>query len=91
MSTAALVEVVRRDLERNTSVAEVQRIVAAAIEAVKQGVSETRSARLLGFGTFKIAVRKARIGVKSKTRAQVKIEASNTIKFIPGKAFRELL
>ena len=66
MSKAALVEVVRRNLERNTSVAEAKRIVAAVIEAVKQGVSETRSARLLGFGTFKMAVRKARMGVNPR-------------------------
>ena len=46
---------------------------------------------MLGLGTSNIAVRKACRDVTPMTRAQVKIEASNTIKFIPGKVFGELL
>ena len=42
-------------------------------------------------GTSKIAVRKARRDGNPTTRAQVNIEASNTIKLIPGKVFGELL
>ena len=73
------------------SLAQAERTVAAVIEGIKCGVRDTRRVRLLGFGTFRIAARKARTGVNPKTRVKIKIKASNTIRFVPGKAFKDLL
>jgi DNA-binding protein HU-beta len=52
---------------------------------------DAKSVQLVGFGTFKIATRKARAGVNPKTGAKIKIKATKTVKFVPGKAFKELL
>ena len=57
----------------------------------KQGVKKTKSVQLIGFGTFKIATRKARMGVNPKTGAKIKIKASKTVKFVPGAAFKKIL
>ena len=60
------------------------------INGIKTGV-KTKSVQLIGFGTFKIATRKARRGVNPKTGAKIKIKASKTVKFVPGAAFKKIL
>ena len=52
---------------------------------------KTKTVQLVGFGTFKIATRKVRTGVNPKTGEKIKIKASKTVKFVPGKGFKELL
>lgn len=91
MSKAELVEVVKKYLGGKVSVAQAERTIAAVIEGVKQGVKKDGSVRLLGFGTFRIAARKARTGVNPKTRAEIQIKANKTIKFLAGKGFKEVL
>jgi DNA-binding protein HU-beta len=91
MSKAELIRAVKDRLGEQASLAQAERTVAAVIEGIRRGVKDTARVRLLGFGTFRIAARKARAGVNPKTRAEIRIKASNTIKFVPGKAFRELL
>jgi DNA-binding protein HU-beta len=43
---------------------------------------------LVGFGTFSKVRRKARKGRNPQTGATIKIKASNTVKFKPGKALK---
>lgn len=87
----ALVEAVQKSLGKETSKAEAERAVNAVIDAIKIGVKKTKTVQLIGFGTFKVASRKARIGVNPKTGAKIKIKASKTVKFVAGKAFKESL
>ena len=91
MSKAELVEAVQKSLGKEASAAQAERIVVAVVEGIKTGVKKTKSVQLVGFGTFKIATRKARAGVNPKTGAKIRIKASKTVKFVPGKAFKELL
>jgi DNA-binding protein HU-beta len=44
---------------------------------------------IVGFGTFSKGRRKARKGRNPQTGATIKIKASNTVKFKPGKALKE--
>jgi DNA-binding protein HU-beta len=44
---------------------------------------------LVGFGTFSKVRRKARRGRNPQTGEIIKIKASNTVKFKPGKALKE--
>ena len=44
---------------------------------------------LVGFGTFSKARRKARKGRNPQTGATIKIKASNTVRFKPGKALKD--
>jgi len=43
-----------------------------------------------GFGTYKIAKRKARIGRNPRTGEQIQIAASQKVKFLPAKALKEM-
>jgi DNA-binding protein HU-beta len=44
-----------------------------------------------GFGGFKVVQRKARVGRNPQTGKEIKIPASKTAKFTPGKALKESL
>jgi nucleoid DNA-binding protein len=72
----------------SASKAEAERAVNAVIDGIKAGVKKTKSVQLIGFGTFKVATRKARKGINPKTGAPIKIKASKTVKFVAGKAFK---
>jgi DNA-binding protein HU-beta len=91
MSKAELVEAVQKSLGKEASAAQAERIVVAVVEGIKTGVKKAKSVQLVGFGTFKVANRKARTGVNPKTGEKIRIKASKTVKFVPGKAFKELL
>jgi nucleoid DNA-binding protein len=85
----ALIESVQKTL--GTSKADAERAVNAVIDGIKIGVKKTKSVQLIGFGTFKVASRKARVGVNPKTGEKIKIKASKTVKFVAGKALKELV
>jgi DNA-binding protein HU-beta len=91
MSKAELVATVQKSLGKEASSAQAERTVDAVIEGFKLGVKKTKSVQLIGFGTFKIATRKARMGVNPKSGEKIKIKARKTVKFLPGKAFKQIL
>ena len=48
------------------------------------------SVKIAGFGTYKVAKRKARIGRNPRTGEQIQIAASQKVKFLPAKALKEV-
>jgi len=44
---------------------------------------------LVGFGTFKVAQKKARKGRNPQTGAEIKIKAKKVPRFVPGKALKD--
>ena len=74
-----------------SSKADAERAVNAVIDGIKAGVKKTKNVQLIGFGTFKVATRKARKGVNPKTGETIKIKASKTVKFVAGKAFKSAI
>jgi nucleoid DNA-binding protein len=91
MTKAELVKAVQKSLGKEASAAQAERIVVAVVEGIKTAIKKTASVQLVGFGTFKIATRKARTGVHPRTGEKIKIKASKTVKFVPGRAFKEIL
>lgn len=90
MNKVALIESVQKSLG-GISKADAERAVNAVIDGIKSGIKKTKSVQLIGFGTFKVASRKARTGVNPKTGAKIKIKASKTVKFVAGKALKATL
>lgn len=91
MSKAELVAFIQKSLGKDISAAQAERTLAAVLDGIKAGVKKTKSVQLIGFGTFKVASRKARLGVNPKTGEKIKIKASKTVKFVVGKSFKEIL
>jgi len=89
MNKAELVEAVQKSL--SSSKADAERAVVAVIDSVKGGLKKGKPVQLIGFGTFKVVNRKARLGVNPKTGEKIKIKASKTVKFSVGKDLKSKL
>ncbi|MBR3930602.1 MAG: HU family DNA-binding protein [Alphaproteobacteria bacterium] len=63
----------------------------AFINVVTKVLKKKGEVRLVGFGTFATAKRKATTGRNPQTGAAIKIPASTQPKFKPGKALKEAL
>ena len=88
MNKAELVEHIQGEFE---SKAKAERAVNSVIEAVKNGIKQNGKVQLVGFGTFTIKKRKARTGRNPQTGDQIKIKASRTVGFKPGKTLKDPL
>jgi len=65
------------------------RAVDALVEAVTGAMRNGDPITLVGFGTFSIRERAARTGRNPRTGEQIKIPASKTPVFKPGKALKD--
>lgn len=68
---------------------EAQAAVDTTIKAITGALAGKDSVTLVGFGTFKVANRKARKGRNPQTGKEINIPARNVPKFVPGKALKE--
>ena len=89
VNRAQLVEKIQKELGGDTSKACADRALAAVINSIKVSVKKSKAVQLIGFGTFKVVNRKARVGVNPKTGAKIKIAASKSVKFSPGADFKK--
>ncbi len=89
MNKKQLIEAVSKEMDR--SKAEAERAVNAVIESVKKGLKKDGIVQLIGFGSFTVKKRKARKGRNPKTGEPIKIKASKTVSFKPGKGLKERL
>ncbi|MFW3899311.1 HU family DNA-binding protein [Pseudomonas putida] len=64
-------------------------VLDAVLEQITKALSEKDTVTLVGFGTFEQRHRGARTGKNPQTGEPVKIKASNTVAFKPGKALKE--
>lgn len=89
MTKTELVDKMAADAESSKAAAgkALASFMAAIQKSVKKGVNVT----LIGFGTFKLAKRKARKGRNPKTGETIKIKAAKTMTFSAGKAVKDAL
>lgn len=64
--------------------------VDATLETIKKG-TKRGGVSLAGFGSFTVSSRKARMGRNPKTGEPIRIKASKSVRFRPGKAYKEML
>jgi len=91
MNKAELVNVVQKALGKDTSKAAAEKALDAVIESIGGALKKGKHVQLIGFGTFKVVHRKARMGVNPKTGEKIKIKASKSVKFAPGKELKSKL
>ena len=68
---------------------EAERALTAVTNAIQAALVDGKKVTLVGFGTFSVSHRAARMGRDPQTKRPINIPASNTIKFKPGKAMKE--
>lgn len=61
----------------------------AVLDGIKEGLKKGDKITLVGFGTFSVAKRKARMGRNPRTGEEIKIKASKSPKFTPGKSLKD--
>ncbi len=91
MNKADLIEAVQQQLGENCSRAHAERCVNSVLEAIGDGLRKDNSVQLVGFGTFEVRERKARVGLNPQTREPMQIAASKTVGFRPGAKLKESL
>ena len=91
MNKAELIEEIRKHLGKEATKAESERAADAVLSSIKKGVKKDKAVQLVGFGTFSVSKRAARMGVNPQTGEKIKIKASKSVKFKPGAAFKEML
>lgn len=64
--------------------------VDATLDSIKRGTKKG-GVSIAGFGSFTVSNRKARMGRNPKTGETIKIKASKSVRFRPGKAYKETL
>ena len=89
MNKAQLTEAVAAATD--SSKAEAGRAVEATLSAIAGSLSGGDSVSLVGFGTFNVRHRAARMGRNPQTGAAIQISASKSVGFKAGKALKESL
>ena len=68
-----------------------EKAVNAFVKAVSDALKKSDSVQLIGFGTFSIGKRNARVGRNPQTGKEIKIAAKKVAKFKAGKALSDLV
>ena len=70
---------------------EAQAAVESVFSSISKSLKKNDPVTLVGFGTFKVAKRKARKGRNPRTGEEIKIKASKAPKFVASKTLKEAL
>lgn len=68
---------------------DVEAVLDAFVEVVKEALKRGESVRLVGFGTFKIQERKGRRGINPRTRETIQIQPRKVPVFRASPKFRD--
>ena len=81
-AVAAAAEVSKKDAEA---------VLTATLDAITDALKEGDKVQLVGFGSFEVKSRAARIGRNPKTKESIDIPASKVPVFKPGKALKDMV
>jgi DNA-binding protein HU-beta len=91
MNKAQLVELVQQELGGDASKAAAERCLDAVLRAIQKGMEAGGPVQLVGFGTFRVSKRAARIGRNPKTGERIQIPSSKTVRFAAGQGLKQSL
>ena len=87
MNKAQLIDAVAVAADLPKTVA--SRALDAVLDSISKSLSEGDSVALIGFGTFTVKERAARVGRNPKTGAEIQIKAAKVPNFKAGKALKD--
>lgn len=68
-----------------------ERALKSFIESIQSTLAQGDKVQLVGFGTFEVKERAARVGRNPRTRDEIQIPASKAPVFKPGKDLKDLI
>lgn len=66
-----------------------EKALTAAVESVTEALAKEDKVQIIGFGSFEVKKRDARIGRNPRTKQEIKIPATKTPVFKAGKALKD--
>ena len=91
MNKAELTEAVQKALGADTTKRAAEESVAAVLDSIAKGVKKDKKVQIIGFGTFEVKKRAARMGRNPKTGEAMKIAASKSVGFKPSSTLKKSL
>ncbi len=87
MNKAELIEAIVK--VTNQTKADTERTIDAFVDVVSKNIKKKDGVKLVGFGTFAVSSRKARLGRNPQTGEEIQIPARKVPVFRPGKELKE--
>ncbi len=81
MNKSELVEAIQKNLGKEATKRSAEEALAAVLTSISKGVKKDGKVQLIGFGTFEVKKRAARMGRNPKTGESMKIKASKSVGF----------
>jgi DNA-binding protein HU-beta len=88
MNKAELIDNVQKALGTETTRREAEGAVDAVIGAISQGIKSDGKVQIVGFGSFDVKKRAARLGRNPQTGEPMDISASKSVGFKPSAALK---
>ena len=87
MNKADLIEQISK--MTSATKADTERLLDAFVDTVSKNIKKKDGVKLVGFGTFSVSARKARVGRNPQTGEEIQIPARKVPVFRPGKELKE--
>jgi nucleoid DNA-binding protein len=91
VNKADLIEEVQRQLGTECSKAHAEKVVNSVLHSIERGLQKDQEVQLVGFGTFAVKHRKARMGRNPQTNEPIQIKASKTVGFRAGAGLKDTI
>ena len=82
-------ELIAKIAEAGFKKADAEKALNATIDAITGALKANDKVSIMGFGSFEVRERAARIGRNPQTKAEIKIPASKSPVFKAGKSFKD--
>jgi len=91
MNKAELVQAVQNALGEEATKRQAEEALGAVLDSIVTGVKKGEKVQIIGFGTFEVRERAARMGRNPKTGEAMQIAASKTVAFKASAALKKEL
>jgi DNA-binding protein HU-beta len=81
MNKAELIESIQKALGADATKRAAEQALDAVLDSIAKGVKKDKKVQIIGFGTFEVKKRAARLGRNPKTGEALKIAASKSVGF----------
>lgn len=81
MNKAELVETIQKSLGKEATKRSAEDALSAVLDSIVKGIKKDKKVQIIGFGTFEVKKRAARMGRNPKTGEAMKIGASKSVGF----------
>ena len=88
MNKAELVEAIQKALGADATKRSAEEALDAVLSSIAKGVKKDTKVQIIGFGTFEVKKRAARMGRNPKTGEALKIAASKSVGFKPSSVLK---